>query len=82
MNKRTYYVFVDYGYTTERELFASTDLLEARQFYTEYVNDSPTTAMHSVELAWFASDDEYITEERTVFDEDFSDEPLYDLYSD
>lgn len=58
-----FYVYEDYGYVTERELFASPSLTDAK---TAFLSDRhrPSPGAICTELAYFASDGEYIVMER------------------
>lgn len=79
----TYYVFGDYGYVNEQELFRSSSLSEAKEWAQRYTRHGDMGGYNCIEVAYFASDGEYVDELRIMADdlEDFS-EPAWDYYSD
>jgi hypothetical protein len=85
----TYYVYGDYGYNLEQELYQSTCLQEARDFARDYTRWGDFGGYNQIEVAWFTDDGEYMTDARYFatdddgFDADiYDDEPAYDYYSD
>lgn len=92
---RTYYVYGDYGYNSEQELYQSTDLEDARDFARDYTRYGNTGGYNQIEVAWFDDDGEYITDTRYFADDDcpelagdgfdlyyYDDEPAYEYFSD
>ena len=87
----TYYVYGDYGYNSEQELYETESLQEARDFARDYVRWGDFGGYNQIEVAWFNDDGEYIVEARYIAESldgvesdpyDYDDEPAYDYYSD
>lgn len=77
---KTYYVFGDYGYNSEKLLLETTDLKEAKKFVNEeYRDEEDMGGFNVVEVIWFMEDGEMVTED-ILRAEDL--EPEYDYYSD
>lgn len=58
-SSKTYYVFADYGYASQEELFKGTDKAKAIKFAE---NKAVKAHGHQIiEVAWFADTGEYIT---------------------
>lgn len=87
---RTYYVYGDYGLTSESQLYSTTSLAEARAYVHNYTRWGDTGGYDYVEVLWFAEDGECMTEMRIDaeeeeldgFDADIYAEPSYDIFSD
>ena len=61
-HSRTYYVFGDYGYADQCELYASTSLSEAEAFARKYVRWGDFGGYNEIAVCWFADDGEYVEE--------------------
>lgn len=80
---RTYYVYGDYGYVSECELYETNSLQEARTFARRYTRWGDFGGYNVIEVAWFADDGEYVTELRIEADDiDEFEEPDWELFSD
>ena len=77
---KTYYVYGDYGYTSECELYETNSLSEAKRFVDKYTRAGDLGGYNVIEVAWFADDGEYIEEMRVTADE--VEEADYDIFSD
>lgn len=55
-----FYVFGDYGYENEEELFRAETEAEAENFAREYVADGDFDGFQKIEVAYFAEDGEYV----------------------
>lgn len=56
-----FYVFGDYGYENEEELFRSESVAEAESFAREYVANVDTfDNFEKIEVAYFTDDGEYV----------------------
>lgn len=78
---RIFYVYADYGYITEQELFSSTSLSEALDFAHEYVQSGDFEG-HVVEVAWFSDRGEYVTELCIRSEDEFPEEEGWEYFSD
>lgn len=58
---RIYRVFADYATQSEAELFHSTDKKEAIAWAEEYVADGRADWCSTIEVAYFAPDDEFMS---------------------
>ena len=85
---RTYYVFGDYGYESECELYSTNNLQEAKDFARNYTRWGDFGGYNIIEVAWFNEDGEYMTEERIMAEDmdeffDYGDEePEWEYFSD
>lgn len=84
---KTYYVFGDYGYESECELYSTNNLQEAKDFARNYTRWGDFGGYNIIEVAWFNEDGEYIEELIIRADEDeFFDygdeEPEWEYFSD
>lgn len=80
---RTYYVYGDYGYTSEQELYDTQSLQEALSFAHNYTRWGDMGGYNCIEVAWFADDGEYVTELRIDAPEEFQDqEEDWEYFSD
>lgn len=66
---KTYFVYGDYGYNSENELYETNSLAEAKDFARNYTRWGDMGGYNCIEVAWFADDGEYITELRIMADE-------------
>ena len=67
---RTYYVYGDYGYESECELYSTNNLQEAKDFARNYTRWGDFGGYNIIEVAWFTDDGEYIEELTIRADED------------
>lgn len=80
---RVYYVYGDYGYNSEQELYVTNSLQEARDWARRYTRWGDMGGYNCIEVAWFADDGEYITELRIMADDVAElEEPEWDYFSD
>lgn len=84
---KTYYVYGDYGYTSECELYETNNLQEAKDFARNYTRWGDMGGYNCIEVAWFAEDGEYMTELRIDADEmdefsDYGEEEDWEYFSD
>lgn len=80
---RVYYVYGDYGYNSEQELYETQSLTEALDWARRYTRWGDMGGYNCIEVAWFADDGEYITELVIRADEiDEMEEPEWDYFSD
>jgi len=59
---RTYYVYGDYGYNSENELYSTNNLQEAKDYLREYTRWGDMGGYAVLEVAWFDECGEYMTE--------------------
>ena len=80
---KIFYVFGDYGYVNEQELFSTESLSEARAWAQQYCAQGDLGGYNCVEVAWFAGDGEYMEELRIMAEdaEDYA-KPAWDYFSD
>ena len=67
---RTYYVYGDYGYVSENELYSTNNLQEALNFARNYTRWGDMGGYSVIEVAWFNEDGEYIEELRIESEEE------------
>ena len=86
---RTYFVYGDYGYVSECELYTTNNLQEAKDFATNYTRWGDFGGYNVIEVAWFADDGEYIEELRILADDEdgfdadiYGEEPAWEYFSD
>jgi hypothetical protein len=84
---KTYFVYGDYGYVSECELYQTNNLAEAKAWATNYTRWGDMGGYNCIEVAWFAEDGEYMTEMRIEADEcdefsDYGEEPEWEYFSD
>lgn len=63
---RTYYVYGDYGYDSENELYETNNLQEAKDFARNYTRWGDMGGYNCIEVAWFTEDGEYVDELRIM----------------
>jgi cytosine/adenosine deaminase-related metal-dependent hydrolase len=86
---RVYYVYGDYGYTSEQELYDTPNLQEALDFARNYTRWGDMGGYNCIEVAWFADDGEYMEELRILADDEdgfdadiYGEEPEWEYFSD
>ena len=60
--EKEYIVFGDYGYTTEKEMYATNSLNTAIQWAKQFAKKEQANKFSKIEVAWFADDGEFVTE--------------------
>lgn len=57
-----FYVYGDYGYQTEQELFTATNLDEAKRFAQQYIRHGDFGGYNVIDVAWFSECGEFMVE--------------------